>query len=114
MIFSKFIVIGRTINWTRSTAKAADFTFFKNATLAGKVTGLVATGYWNMQRTSGSDANGKVTLLWDSSLSALVGTEIEALVIAGYNGTDWIDIPADAATGNISAGTITSTSDVDL
>lgn len=85
-----------------------------DATLAGEVTGLVATGYWNMQRTSGSDANGKVTLLWDSSLSALVGTEIEALVIAGYNGTDWIDIPADAATGNISAGTITSTSDVDL
>ena len=85
-----------------------------DATLAGEVTGLVATGYWNMQRTSGSDANGKVTLLWDSSLSSLIGTELEALVIAGYNGTDWIDIPADAATGNISAGTITSTSDVDL
>ena len=85
-----------------------------DATLAGEVTGLVATGYWNMQRTSGSDANAKVSLLWDSSLSSLIGTELEALVIAGYNGTDWIDIPADAATGNISAGTITSTSDVDL
>ncbi len=85
-----------------------------DATFGGEISGLVDLGYWNVQRSSGSNANAKVSLLWDSSLSSLIGTELEALVIAGYNGTDWIDIPADAATGNISAGTITSTSDVDL
>ena len=85
-----------------------------DSTFGGEITGLVDLGYWNVQRTSGSDANAKVTLLWDSSLSSLIGAEIEALVIAGYNGTDWVDIVVDPAVGTVASGSITSSADIDL
>lgn len=85
-----------------------------DSAFGGEISGLVSLGYWNVQRTSGSDANAKVTLLWDSSLSSLIGTEIEALVIAGYNGTGWVDIVVDPAVGTVASGSITSSADIDL
>lgn len=85
-----------------------------DSTFGGEISGLVDLGYWNVQRSSGSNANAKVTLLWDSSLSSLIGTELEALVIAGYNGTDWVDIVADPAVGTVASGSITSSADIDL
>lgn len=94
------------------------------STLGDNVTGLLAQGYWNIQRSTGSSANAKITLSWSSDISALVNT-LDNLTIVGHTGvssTKWDIIASTIASGtiegsgtsNLTAGTIVTTNDVDL
>lgn len=84
------------------------------SSFSAPIVGLSSTGYWNVQRTTGSNANAKITLIWSSSLASLIGTDLNALIISGYNGTDWVEILSDAAVGDVNSGEISSSGDVDL
>lgn len=112
-VYAPILINATNVNGVDAAYVHSDPSVF-DSTFGGEISGLVDLGYWNVQRSSGSNANAKVTLLWDSSLSSLIGTELEALVIAGYNGTDWVDIVADPAVGTVASGSITSSADIDL
>ena len=84
------------------------------ASSSDPIVDLFSSGYWNVQRSTGSNANAKITLIWSSSLSSLIGTDLNALMISGYNGTKWVEIESDIATGDVNSGEISSSVDVDL
>lgn len=74
--------------------------------LDASITGLLGTGYWVIK----GDA-AKITLIWNSDISALAST-IADITIAGYDGTKWLEISSDAVVGTLSSGTITTSSAV--
>ena len=116
-----------------TTANGVDAAFYKAATstlgtaiAATEITGVLTNNYWNIRKTSGSDANAKISLSWSSefSLSGLV-SDLNSLVILGWNSTTskWEEVPsaADAikfttvsTASTITSGSITSTADVSL
>ena len=106
---------------------ASGLAAFTSATLGTSVEGLLATGYWNIQRTSGSDANAKITLVWSSDITPLVASSLNegGLSIVGHRGTAstaWELIPSTVGarlldgtgTSTNTGGTIVSNADVDL
>lgn len=92
--------------------------------LGEDVVALLGTGYWNIQRASGSTADAKITLSWLSSISSLVDN-LDGLSIVGHSGTNgdnWELIASTVSAGTIdgtgtsavASGTITTDEDVDL
>ena len=97
------------------------------STLGTNVTALLGTGYWNIQRTSGSTANAKITLAWSSNITSLIGSSLNdgGLSIVGHTGvggTQWVIIPSTVGPGTLAgtgtstnaSGTIATNADVDL
>ena len=93
-------------------------------TLDASVRAISADEYWDIKSAS---AAGRISLTWRSSsnigtLTAFgAGTAISKLVIAGWDGTKWVQIPStvDATsilggTSDATAGSITSNFDVPL
>lgn len=102
-------------------------TAFASSTLGTSVIALLGTGYWNIQRTTGSTADAKITLAWSSDITSLVGSLLNegGLTIVGHRGTAstaWEEIPSTVGPGTLAgtgtstnaSGTIVSTGDVDL
>jgi hypothetical protein len=69
---------------------------------------LPATGYWSVKGD-----NSILTLRWSSSISSLTNS-IANLTVVGFNGTSWVAIASNLPTGNLTAGTIATSSAVDL
>ncbi len=79
--------------------------------------------YWHILRGSGTP-NATITLSWrtGSAISTLTSGSLSSLTIAGWNGSQWVTIPSlydninvfDATTTTLTAGSITSSSIVDL
>jgi gliding motility-associated-like protein len=64
--------------------------------------------YWVLNRTNGT-TNGKVMLSWDvNKTSAAIPTDLLTLVVARWDGTQWINEGNTSTTGNSNAGTITA------
>ena len=97
------------------------------STLGANVTALLGTGYWNIQRTSGSTADAKITLAWSSNITSLIGSSLNdgGLSIVGHTGvggTQWVIIPSTVGPGTLAgtgtstnaSGTIATNADVDL
>ncbi len=97
------------------------------STLGTNVTALLGTGYWNIQRTSGSTADAKITLAWSSNITSLIGSSLNdgGLSIVGHTGvggTQWVIIPSTVGPGTLAgtgtstnaSGTIATNADVDL
>lgn len=102
---------------------AADPSVVLGASFTGDINAIYTSGYWNIQRTSASTANGIVSLSWSSSLSSLIGTDLNALTIVGWNGTtsSWEEIISTVdgtsflgSSSTVNSGSITTNSDVDL
>ena len=65
--------------------------------------------YWVVNHTSGT-TNGELTLSWNvSETSAPVPANLNALVVARWDGVKWINEGNTSTTGNATAGTITAT-----
>lgn len=123
------------VNATSTTGVDAAYinsTPYGVATSAGNGVSVVAVstinGYWNIQRTSSSTANAKITLAWNSDITSFVGSSLNegGLSIVGHTGvasSNWEIIPSTLGTANLDGtggastnalGTITSNADVDL
>ena len=78
--------------------------------LSAALTALYSVGSWNA-----FGDNAKISLLWNSDISALSAT-IADLTVAGYNtlGGKWEAIPSANITGTLTSGTIQTASDVVL
>lgn len=64
--------------------------------------------YWVVNRTNGT-SNGKLTLSWDvSKTSAPVPDNLNALVVARWDGGKWVNEGNISTTGDRTAGTITA------
>lgn len=80
------------------------------ANLDASVAALYSTGSW-----SAYGDNAKLTLIWNSDISALSAT-IANLTVAGYNITTnkWEAITSSNITGSVTSGTITTASAINL
>jgi hypothetical protein len=67
-----------------------------------------ACDYWTLDRNAGvSDVN--VNLSWQNNAAACVINDFPTLVVAKYNGSNWISQGNTATTGTFANGTVTST-----
>lgn len=89
-----------------------DATLDISSTLEGRLDAVATTGYWEARCSAGLS---RVGFTWAAAndINALTGGDLTQLVIAGYNGTRWEQIPA-STTGDVTSGTITSEFLVDL
>jgi len=81
-----------------------------NSNLDNSITALLSTGYWEIK---GSTA--QITLIWSSDISS-VSSSLADVTVAGYNAStnNWEAIDCDPPTGNLTAGTITTSAAVVL
>lgn len=81
-----------------------------NSNIDASITALLGTGYWEMK----GDA-AKITLIWSSDISS-VSNSLADVTVAGYNAStnNWEAIDCDTPTGNLTAGTITTSAAVAL
>lgn len=64
--------------------------------------------YWIVNHTHGT-SNGKITLSWDvTKTSAPVPDNLDALVVARWDGEKWVNEGSISSTGNSNTGTITA------
>ncbi len=67
--------------------------------------------YWEIERSSGSSAV-NLTAFWDGSGCCI--TNLTALKIAAWDGTEWKDYGNGFTNGNVDAGVITSSESIDI
>lgn len=81
-----------------------------NSNLDASITALLGIGYWEMK----GDA-AKITLIWSSDISS-VSNSLADITVAGYNAStnNWEAIDSHTPTGNLTAGTITTSATVAL
>ncbi len=86
----------------------------------GSITSISSIEYWDIKSAS---ANGKISLTWrtSSNVTTLTSSDLSKLVIAGWDGSKWVQIPSIldttsilSTTSSLSEGSITSTYDVVL
>lgn len=86
----------------------------------GSITSISSIEYWDIKSAS---ANGKISLTWrtSSNVTTLTSSDLSKLVIAGWDGSKWVQIPSNLDTTSIlstsstlTQGSITSTYDVVL
>jgi cellobiose-specific phosphotransferase system component IIB len=65
--------------------------------------------YWVLDRTAGS-SNVTVTIGWDGSSCCI--NDLVQLKVVAWNGSQWTDLGNGGTTGDLSAGTITSSSNI--
>lgn len=79
------------------------------ATTTSGVDHVSAQDYWTIQRVSGT-ADAAVTLVWEYSSAAESEINfLNHLLVAQWNGTDWISQGNTGTTGDFVAGSVTST-----
>ncbi|MCF2447361.1 hypothetical protein L0657_25630 [Dyadobacter sp. CY345] len=87
---------------------------FNTATKAADLTTVSAVEYWDIDGATPT----AITLTWSASgaISALTGSNLSKLTIAGWNGTQWVRIPSAVdvtstlgGASDLTAGSITST-----
>jgi hypothetical protein len=106
-VYDPVIIVPNTT--TASAYKAEYFnTGFGDYTTNATLTGVSNSEYWNVVRNSGADAQIRLTL----NGAVANATAIDTLVVAKYNGADWINERGTTGTfiypGNVSTGTIIS------
>ncbi|WP_396147829.1 hypothetical protein [Flavobacterium sp.] len=88
--------------------------------LDGSVDAISTSEYWDIKSMA---ANGKISLTWrvGSNVTSLTNSDLNNLVIAGWEGTKWVQIPSSydvtsilSGTSTLTAGSITSDYDVVL
>jgi hypothetical protein len=86
---------------------------FSTASYAGRLNNVSPIEYWDIDGTNPT----RITLVWDatSDITTLTNDELDKLTIAGWNGTQWVDIPStvDASaiqggSSSLTAGSITT------
>ena len=85
-----------------------DLAGYSRTNKASTLSSISDKEYWVLNRTSGT-TNGKVTLSWDvNKTSAAIPNDLLTLVVARWDGTQWINEGNTSTTGNSNAGTITA------
>lgn len=102
----------------------SDPTVTFGTTLASSLSAISAVEYWHIEGENSNTA--KVSLTWRSSSDVLaltsgLTTSLPNLAIAGWNGTQWEEIPSAydvtsvlGGASSVTTGSITSTSEIDL
>lgn len=90
------------------------------AALNAAITTLSAVEYWDI---NGAIADATISLSWSASsnVTTLTGSDLSNLTIAGWNGSQWTEIPSTldvtsflGTASTLTSGSITSTAAVDL
>ncbi|MBX3011512.1 MAG: hypothetical protein KF832_08380 [Caldilineaceae bacterium] len=74
------------------------------AALGAGLTALSTVEYWELSGTPSV----QVTLHWDSGSNLGALGSLADLRVAGWNGSQWVDLGNSATTGNMTTGTVTS------
>jgi hypothetical protein len=111
-VYAPFTFTAKSTTDVATVAYWGDPTSDISSTLEGRLDAVATTGFWEARCSAGSS---RVGFTWTAAndITTLTGGDLTQLVIAGYNGTRWEQIPA-TTTGTLTAGTITSEFLVDL
>jgi len=115
---------------TASDATGLDAAYFRAnpSTTVGAITGsapevtaLSTVEYWHLKNVATAQATFSLTWKASSNIGTITGNNLNKLTIAGWNGTNWIEIPSrtDATSilgsaSTLTEGSITSLSEIDL
>ncbi len=101
--------IGFEPDGTGATTMKAQYFFSQPSSRDSKGAGIVKVSnleQWSLSRESGSE-NGDVTLEWDATSDVTTHTD---LLVAGWDGSQWVNRGSATFTGNATSGTVKSTS----
>jgi len=104
-------------NTTNAAAAFWEADYFNTGHSSSSVTGsLVAVStdeYWRIDNPAAGNA-AEVKLRWDpnSDITPITTGDINDIVVAEYNGVNWVDKASDAPTGNNYNGTVKTTSTI--
>ena len=80
---------------------------YANTVSVGTLNNVSKLEHWILNRTAGTD-NVSVTLYWENGTRSVIN-DLPDLVVARFDGTNWIDeTQAGGVTGSVAAGTVTS------
>lgn len=101
--------IGFEPDGTGGTTMKAEYLFTQPSSRNSKGAGITKVSnleQWSLSRESGSE-NGDITLEWDATSDVTTHTD---LLVAGWDGSQWVNRGSATFTGNATSGTVKSSS----